>query len=56
MPWTSADASKKNSKIKTAKQKRQWAEIANSVLSRTGNDAQAIRQANGAIGRKLKRK
>jgi hypothetical protein len=49
MPWTAAD-SKKHSKLASkGKAARQWADIANSVLQRTGDDASAIKQASGVI-------
>ena len=51
MPWDTSDVSGKTHKAKTAKQKRQWTDIANSALKRTGNDALAIREANGVIAR-----
>ena len=55
MPWTAEEAPKfkkglsNNSRLK-------WSQIANSVLARTGDEAQAVRIANsrtGAIQRRL---
>jgi hypothetical protein len=53
VPWTTSDASHKTKKAKSAKSKRQWRDVANSVLARTGSDKQAIRTANGVIARRL---
>jgi hypothetical protein len=56
MPWTAKDASKKNHKVKSAKRKRQWAKVANSILARTGDDAAAVRGANAAVKKSTKKK
>lgn len=55
MPWTAGDAAKKTKKAKSPKAKRQWRDVANSVLKRTGSDSLAIREAN-AVVKKRKRK
>ena len=52
MPWVPGDAGKHNRKAKSGKASRQWAAVANSVLSKTGNDARAIREANAVIARR----
>jgi hypothetical protein len=60
MPWTVGDVDA-HKKGLTSKQKKQWVEVANSVLSRCmtdgGTDAtcapKAIRQANGVAGNQL---
>ena len=49
MPWTPSDAPRKTKKAKTAKQRRMWRDIANSELAKTGDDAKAIRIANGVL-------
>ena len=49
MPWGPNDASGHDKKAKSAKQKRQWAHVANSVLERTGDEGLAVREANGVI-------
>lgn len=49
MPWTSGDAQSHTSKANTPKKQRAWSAVANSVLERTGNDAAAVRAANGVI-------
>lgn len=48
MPWKPSDASKHDKKA-TGKKARQWSDVANSVLKRTGDDAQAVRTANGVV-------
>ena len=49
MPWTPNDAKAKTGKANTPNKKKQWAGVANSVLAKTGDDAQAVRVANGVI-------
>jgi uncharacterized protein YdaT len=60
MPWTVKQVGKKTKKAKSAKRKRQWVKVANSVLKRTGDEGRAVREANGAVKKssrkKLKRK
>ena len=51
MPWTVADVPGKTKKAKTAKQRRQWVDIANSALKRHGDEARAITEANGVIAK-----
>ncbi len=51
MPWKPTDASSKTSRANTPKKKRQWRDIANRVLAKTGDDASAIKQANGVLKR-----
>ena len=51
MPWTPQDAPSHTKKATTATAKRQWAEIANQVLERTGDEGRAIREANAVIAR-----
>ena len=51
MPWTSKDVSGKTRKAKTAKSKRQWTHIANSLLKAGKPEGQAIREANGVAKR-----
>lgn len=55
MPWTPSEAKSKTKRARTPKQQRKWAFIADSVLAHTGNDALAIREANGVLKRKRKR-
>jgi hypothetical protein len=49
MPWTPKDAQAKTRKASTPKKQRQWRDVANSVLARTGDEGQAVRTANGVI-------
>ena len=42
MPWTSEDAERHTKKADNAKRQRMWAEIANSVLAETGDDAASL--------------
>jgi hypothetical protein len=51
MPWTPADAKAKTHKASSPKKQRQWSAVANNVLERTGDDGQAIRQANAVVAR-----
>lgn len=51
MPWTPADAPQKTDKATTLKRKRQWADVADSVLRRTGDEGRAVRTANGILKR-----
>ncbi len=54
MPWRASDAPKKTKKAKSAKAKRQWRDVANSVLAKTGNEGRAIREANAVVKRRKK--
>jgi hypothetical protein len=51
MPWTPDDAPSHTRKATTEEAKRLWAEIANQVLARTGDEGRAIREANAVIAR-----
>ena len=52
MPWTASDAHKHTHLAKTAKARRQWAHVSNSVLKHTGDEARAIAAANAVVGRR----
>jgi hypothetical protein len=52
MPWTPKDAYKHNKAANTPGAQAQWAAVANSVLNKTGDEAQAIREANAAISKR----
>ena len=52
MPWQPGDAMRHDKKAKSAKSKRQWADVADSVLKRTGDEGVAVREANGVIARR----
>ena len=49
MPWTSRDAHRHTHRAKSARRSRQWSEVANSVLRRTGDEGAAVRAANGVV-------
>lgn len=53
MPWTAKDVARHTKKAKSAVSKRQWSDVANSVLERTGNEGLAVREANGIIKRRV---
>lgn len=55
MPWIPSDAKKKTKKANSKTARRQWKDIANSVLSKTGNEGRAIREANAVIKRRTAR-
>lgn len=55
MPWVPSDATAKNRKADTPKKKRQWSDIANDVLKRTGNEGRAVRTANGVLRKAAER-
>lgn len=50
MPWTPNDAIKHTHKAMSAKSRRQWAHVANSVLQRGADEGTAVREANGVVG------
>jgi hypothetical protein len=52
MPWAAIDAAKKTHKANTSVKKRQWRDVANGVLKKTGNEGRAIREANAVVGRR----
>lgn len=52
MPWDKEDAQRHTRKARSEKRKRQWAEVANSVLDRGGSEGSAIRQANAVAARR----
>jgi hypothetical protein len=54
MPWSPSDATRHTKKANTPKKKRQFSDVANSVLARTGDEGRAIREANAVVGRKRK--
>lgn len=49
MPWTPDDALRHDKKAKSPKEQRQWADVANNIRKRTGDDARAVRGANAAV-------
>ena len=51
MPWATDDAERHTKKANTPKRQRMWSEIANSVLTDTGDEGRAIREANAAVAK-----
>lgn len=51
MPWAPSDAERKTKKADTPKRKRQFAEVANSVLEKTGDEGRAVRAGNAAVAK-----
>ena len=56
MPWGTKDSSRHTKKAKSAKRKRQWSKVANSILERTGDEGRAVRGANSAVKKAEKHK
>jgi hypothetical protein len=54
MPWQEKDVSGKTKKAKSAKAKRQWTDVGNKVLAKTGDEVRAIKEANAVVGRRKK--
>jgi hypothetical protein len=52
MPWDAKDATRHTKKAKSPKARRQWKDVANSVLQRTGNEGTAVKQANAVVKRR----
>jgi hypothetical protein len=53
MPWTAKDAKRHDKKAASGVKARQWSDVANSVLRRTGDEGLAVREANGVIKNRL---
>jgi hypothetical protein len=49
MPWKGSDARRHTAKANTPAKQRQWRDVANDVLRRTGDEGKAVRIANGAV-------
>jgi hypothetical protein len=50
MPWTAKDGPKRHTKAaNTPAKQRQWADVANKELEKTGDEGRAIRVANGVV-------
>ncbi len=49
MPWSPSDAKAKTRKANSPAKQRQWAEVANAILARTGDEERAIRGANKQV-------
>jgi hypothetical protein len=55
MPWTPDDAERHTHKATTPELKELWAKVANERLDHTGDEAQAIREANAVVARQAER-
>ena len=55
MPWKSSDAAGKTKAAKSSKAKRQWKDVANGVLAKTGDEGRAVREANAVVKRRGKK-
>jgi len=55
MPWKPSDATRHTKKARSAKAKRQFAHVANSMLKRGASEGAAIRAANGVVKKRGKR-
>lgn len=51
MPWAPDDAPRHTKAASTAGLRQLWATVANNALQRTGDDGQAIREANAAVAK-----
>jgi len=56
MPGAKWHPEKHTKKAKTAKRKRQWRHVADSVLKKTGDEGRAVRAANAVVGRRAKKR
>lgn len=55
MPWKASDAKRFTRKANTAKKRRQFAHVSNSMLERGASEGAAIRAANAVVGRNRNR-
>jgi uncharacterized protein YdaT len=56
MPWGAGDATRHTKRVRSAKSKRQWSHVANSMLDRGASEGSAIRAANATVKRSGRRK
>lgn len=56
MPWGPGDAKRHTKKAKSGVAQRQWSDVANSVLKRTGNEGRAVRSANAVVAKRAAKK
>ncbi len=57
MPWSADDGpSRHTKKANTPATRKQWADTANDVLEKTGDEGQAVRIANAAVKKHPSRK
>jgi len=55
MPWRPEDAPRHTHKADTPHLRQLWSEVANNVLSETGDEGRAVRAANAAVARQKRR-
>ena len=55
MPWKPTEAKRHSKKANTPKKQRQWADVADSVLKKTGDEGRAIREANSVVTARRKK-
>lgn len=55
MPWRPKEAERHTKKANTDRRKRMWAEAANSVYSRTGDEGRAVRAGNAAVSKDVRK-
>lgn len=55
MPWSPKDATAKTKKARSPKAKWQWANVADRVLAKTGDEGRAVREANAVVKKRGKR-
>lgn len=51
MPWSASDAKGHTKKADTPAKAAAWAHVANATLKRTGDEGQAVREANAVVAR-----
>jgi uncharacterized protein YdaT len=56
MPWSPSDATRHTKKADTPRRQRMWADVANSELKATGDEARAVRAANSAVAKDVAKK
>lgn len=53
MPWSKDDGPARHTKkAKSAGARKQWAAVANNVLSKSGDEGRAVREANAVVARR----
>jgi hypothetical protein len=52
MPWTPKDATRHTKKATSGIAKRQWSDVADSVLRSSGDEGRAVREANAAVAKR----
>ena len=54
MPWGAKDAKRHTKKARSTAAQGLWAQVANQVLAKTGNEGRAVREANAVVKRRKK--